>query len=683
MKFSEATVETAAGIADSTLAYIMGIEMTPTPVPFRMQAAQWRTLIDAAASSHSHAISDVTGLQTALDGKSTLGHGHAIADVTGLQAAIDGKLASSAVSAFGGTLIDDADAATARGTLGLGTLATQNGTFSGTSSGTNTGDQTITLTGDVSGSGTTTFDANIVNNAVTTAKIINSAVTNAKLANVATGTIKGRVTAATGVVEDLTGTQATTLLDVFTTSLKGLAPASGGGTTNFLRADGTWAAPGGGGTPGGSDTHIQFNDGGAFGGSSNLTWNDNTLAINGGTVTASTPPLDVSQTWNSGGTTFTGIKFNATSTASAAASKLLDLQVGGTTAFSVARTGVATIGNSSTTGTIATLTNSSGSTNLSVTTTASLQTDTPIVIAAGTATGAGKPALSITQTWNSGIIPFDGIKLNVTDTASTAASKLLDLQIAGTSRAYVNKDGNLVLNANLTRYVTIGRSSSGDAYPGIWFTTTTPSYTNYSFLYDNPTDTSLLNGVNGVQMRVGNNNLLKSTSSGVAVAADKPLGFSPTVYGLAELTAAPDVALNRDAANTLALRNGTNAQDFRVYNTYTSSTTLEYLDLGFNSNVAEIGTVKGSVGGTARDLVLKTDNTERLRISSTGAFTIADAKDISVGTTTGTKIGTATGQKLGFWNATPVVQQVLATGAGATVDNVISLLQTLGLCKQS
>ena len=34
---------------------------------------------------------------------------------------------------------------------------------------------------------------------------------------------------------------------VFTSSVDGLAPASGGGTTNFLRADGTWAAPSGGG----------------------------------------------------------------------------------------------------------------------------------------------------------------------------------------------------------------------------------------------------------------------------------------------------------------------------------------------------------------------------------------------------------------------------------------------------
>ena len=77
--------------------------------------------------------------------------------------------------------------------------------------------------------------------------IANDAVSNAKLANVATASFKGRVTAGTGDPEDLTGTQATTLLDQFTTSLKGLAPSSGGGTTNFLRADGTWAAPSGGG----------------------------------------------------------------------------------------------------------------------------------------------------------------------------------------------------------------------------------------------------------------------------------------------------------------------------------------------------------------------------------------------------------------------------------------------------
>jgi hypothetical protein len=73
-------------------------------------------------------------------------------------------------------------------------------------------------------------------------------VTNAKLANMAQATIKGRASGAgTGDPVDLTAAQVTAILDVFTSGLKGLAPASGGGSVNFLRADGTWAAPGGGG----------------------------------------------------------------------------------------------------------------------------------------------------------------------------------------------------------------------------------------------------------------------------------------------------------------------------------------------------------------------------------------------------------------------------------------------------
>lgn len=75
------------------------------------------------------------------------------------------------------------------------------------------------------------------------ASIIAASVVFAKLQNIATSRFVGRITASSGSMEVLTGTQATTLLDVFTSTLQGLAPASGGGTANYLRADGTWATP--------------------------------------------------------------------------------------------------------------------------------------------------------------------------------------------------------------------------------------------------------------------------------------------------------------------------------------------------------------------------------------------------------------------------------------------------------
>lgn len=98
--------------------------------------------------------------------------------------------------------------------------------------GTNSGDQTITLTGDVTGSGTGSFAATIANNAVT----------NAKLAQVATATLKGRTTAGTGNLEDLTAAQVRTLLNVAdgaTANTGTVTNVSGTGTVNGITLTGT------------------------------------------------------------------------------------------------------------------------------------------------------------------------------------------------------------------------------------------------------------------------------------------------------------------------------------------------------------------------------------------------------------------------------------------------------------
>lgn len=104
------------------------------------------------------------------------------------------------------------------------------------------------LTGNAS---TVTTNANLTGPVTSTGNataVTTNAITNTMLAQMATLTIKGNNTGGASNAIDLTVAQVNAVLPVFTSSLNGLAPLSGGGTTNFLRADGTWAAPVGGGT---------------------------------------------------------------------------------------------------------------------------------------------------------------------------------------------------------------------------------------------------------------------------------------------------------------------------------------------------------------------------------------------------------------------------------------------------
>ena len=66
----------AALVHDHTIAEVTGLQLI---------------LDGKAALVHTHAIADVIGLQTALDGKSSVGHTHVIADVAGLQLILDNK----------------------------------------------------------------------------------------------------------------------------------------------------------------------------------------------------------------------------------------------------------------------------------------------------------------------------------------------------------------------------------------------------------------------------------------------------------------------------------------------------------------------------------------------------------------------------------------------------------------
>lgn len=90
------------------------------------------------------------------------------------------------------------------------------------------------------------------------------------------------------------------------------------------------------------------------------------------------------------------------------------------------------------------------------------------------------------------------------------------------------------------------------------------------------------------------------------------IGVRPLSFGVT--FGAPDLFVLRDAANILAMRNGVNAQAFRVYNTFTDASNYERGFFGWNSNRLDIGPQAAGTGtlrsiGLLSHVLFPTDNT--------------------------------------------------------------------------
>lgn len=165
-------------------------------------------------------LADQTDLNSALAGKASSSHTHTASAITDFDAAV---AATPAVTANTSKVSNANHTGDATGSTAL-TLATVNA---------NVG--SFGLAGSVA-----QFTVN--------AKGLITAAANVAI-SIAASAISDATTAGRNMLTAANVAAQTALLDVFTSSLKGLVPSSGGGTTNFLRADGTWAVPGGGSDP--------------------------------------------------------------------------------------------------------------------------------------------------------------------------------------------------------------------------------------------------------------------------------------------------------------------------------------------------------------------------------------------------------------------------------------------------
>jgi hypothetical protein len=176
----------------------------------------------------------------------------------------------------------------------------------------------------------------------------------------------------------------------------------------------------------------------------------------------------------------------------------------------------------------------------------------------------------LSDVWNDGATTFTGIGLDVTDTASASGSLLMDLQVGGSSKFQVSKDGMISVRTG--------------AY----------------------NDLGLRFGYTGTNGMYFNSNQLSVQISSAAIAhvsiAD---GVAAQLFSFRGAGSTTDLSLYRDAADTLAQRRSTNPQAFRVYNSYTDGSNYERGVVAWDTNVLKIGTEAAGTG-SARDLRIST-----------------------------------------------------------------------------
>lgn len=142
-----------------------------------------------------------------------------------------------------------------------------------------------------------------------------------------------------------------------------------------------------------------------------------------------------------------------------------------------------------------------------------------------------------------------------------------------------------------------------------------------------------------------------------------------------------DLFLTRDTTNTLAQRNGTNAQTFRVYNTFTSATDFELGKAGWERSTSD-ATTNGFISGTTLTVDSGTGIAAGQIVTGTGV--LAGTRIVSGSGTTWTvsqsqTVGT-TGARVSMTFGTPTFRLGTEKGSGGGTARALEL-QTDGVTR--
>lgn len=217
--------------------------------------------------------------------------------------------------------------------------------------------------------------------------------------------------------------------------------------------------------------------------------------------------------------------------------------------------------------------------------------------------------VTTSNTWSTG-----GTGLGVNAPSGFATGNLLDLQVNGSARVNITGAGIVDINQGASGGGFRTNLSGGIGYVARWGTT---------FVIG---DISSADG--SVRFRLDREGVISWNSASLDITT-------------------PDLVIRRDAANTLAQRNATNAQTFNIYNTYTSGTDYERGYLRWASDAVFTATISNGSGGagTVLDVTFVTSGTIRVGqvISGTGvtAGTIITALGTGTGGTGTYTVGTS------------------------------------------